>query len=162
MSIDKLQEQINLITTRLNHIEHENTQLKCHSQTKQFYQNFANLDAKYLKLFRKYMKCLYKYGVYQSALNHMITHFNALLDTLRHDSLDKYSMCRLNFRNFEKLTLHTCLAKFGSVYDNNKVIGEPQMEAIINQRAKKESIDNKLLFFQNIDENEDINNTIRM
>jgi hypothetical protein len=49
-------------------------------------------------------------------------------------------------KEIEKINLQTCLANFGLVYENNKAIGEVQMEKIISQRVKKEATENRRLF----------------
>ena len=39
-------------------------------------QNVKLIDQKYIKLFKKYMKCLYRYGIYQSCMNNLLGLYN--------------------------------------------------------------------------------------
>ncbi|KAM3139092.1 hypothetical protein pb186bvf_008903 [Paramecium bursaria] len=124
-----LQSNLSQVLCRLEELEHENKFLKSQQsqQDAQMMQNVKLIDQKYIKLFKKYMKCLYRYGIYQSCMNNLLGLYNKQAE--------------------QKLTLDQCIEKFGVVYENNKIVDENQMHDIISRRCMKESEELYAIFY---------------
>ncbi|CAD8209425.1 unnamed protein product [Paramecium pentaurelia] len=152
-NLKDLQIQLNRFISRLEELERENKYLKEQvlNQQCQLMQNVKIIDAKYQKIHRKYLKCLYKYGMSQSCLNNMITQYNKLLD-------------KFGIDDTIKMDLKSCIQKYGIIYEKNKIIDEEEMKNIINERISKESEEVYTLFFptkvyQYLTDNDSLQNT---
>ncbi|CAD8112015.1 unnamed protein product [Paramecium sonneborni] len=152
-NLKDLQIQLSRFISRLEELERENKYLKEQvlNQQCQLMQNVKIIDAKYQQIHRKYLKCLYKYGISQSCLTSMIAQYNKLID-------------KFGIDDTIKMDLKTCNEKYGVIYEKNKVIDEEEMKNIINERISKESEEVYTLFFptkvyQYLTDNDSLQNT---
>ncbi|CAD8196528.1 unnamed protein product [Paramecium octaurelia] len=131
-NLKDLQVQLTKFISRLEELERENKYLKEHvmNQQYQLMQNVKIIDTKYQQMHRKYLKCLYRYGISQSCLTSMISHYNKLIGA-------------------EKMDLKQCIDRFGVVYEKDKIINEEEMKNIIKDRISKDSEEIQTLFFPN-------------
>ncbi|CAK63978.1 unnamed protein product (macronuclear) [Paramecium tetraurelia] len=131
-NLKDLQVQLTKFISRLEELERENKYLKEHvlNQQYQLVQNVKIIDNKYQQMHRKYLKCLYRYGISQSCLTSMISQYNKLIGT-------------------EKMDLKQCIDRFGVVYEKDKIINEEEMKSIIKERISKDSEEIQTLFFPN-------------
>ncbi|CAD8121678.1 unnamed protein product [Paramecium sonneborni] len=146
-NLKDLQIQLNKFISKLEELERENKYLKEQmiNQQCQLMQNVKIIDTKYQQIHRKYLKCLYKYGISQSCLTSMISQYNKLISS-------------------EKMDLKQCIQKYGIIYEKDKVINEEEMKKIINERISKDSEEIQTLFFpskvyRNECENDSLQNT---
>ncbi|CAD8200780.1 unnamed protein product [Paramecium pentaurelia] len=144
-----LQIQLNKFICRLEELERENKYLKEQllNQQCQLMQNVKIIDNKYQQMHRKYLKCLYKYGIQQSCLTSMIQQYNKL-------------------NGIEKMDLKQCIERFGVIYEKDKIINEEEMKYIIKERISKDSEEIYTLFFPTkiirnecLSENDSLSNT---
>ncbi|CAD8122350.1 unnamed protein product [Paramecium sonneborni] len=135
-NLKDLQIQLSRFISRLEELERENKCLKEQilNQQCQLMQNVKTIDTKYQQIHRKYLKCLYKYGISQSCLTNMITQYNKIIDKFGLDEI-------------VKMDLKSCIEKYGIIYEKNKIIDEEEMKNIINERITKESEEVYMLFF---------------
>ncbi|CAK57377.1 unnamed protein product (macronuclear) [Paramecium tetraurelia] len=160
-NLKDLQVQLNRFISKLEELERENKYLKEQvlNQQCQLMQNVKIIDAKYQQIHRKqikqikqrYLKCLYKYGTFQSCLNSMIIQYNKLID-------------KFGIDDTIKMDLKSCIEKYGVIYEKNKIIDEDEMKIIINERIQKESEEIHTLFFptkvyQYLTDNDSLQNT---
>ncbi|CAD8101162.1 unnamed protein product [Paramecium primaurelia] len=152
-NLKDLQVQLNRFISRLEELERENKYLKEQvlNQQCQLMQNVKIIDVKYQQIHRKYLKCLYKYGTFQSCLNSMIIQYNKLID-------------KFGIDDTIKMDLKSCIEKYGVIYEKNKIIDEDEMKNIINERIQKESEEIYTLFFptkvyQYLTDNDSLQNT---